>query len=197
MASVVLAKLLRAGEQKQVRRLSSIADYVEDVASLVEALPTGPVVIGHSMGGYIVQKYLESQAAPAGVLLASMPPRGALRFVGRDQSVVLSTEGLGKQRFHGKIVLLVNEHSASSCEMVAAFAQPCRGAEQAGDDRVLRRYGLVSHGARMLGRAGAVNLRRRPQFLIPPAEACPASWSGNRSHHAVRATGWRDRPSPG
>jgi C-terminal processing protease CtpA/Prc len=46
----------------------------------------------------------------------------ALKFVGRDQSVVISTEGLGKQRFHGKVVLLVNEHSASSCEMVAAFA---------------------------------------------------------------------------
>ena len=29
MASVVLAKLLRAGEQKQVRRLSSIADHIE------------------------------------------------------------------------------------------------------------------------------------------------------------------------
>src|SRR5579871_4507089 len=46
----------------------------------------------------------------------------ALKFVGRDQSVVISTEGLGKQRFHGRVVLLVNEHSASSCEMVAAFA---------------------------------------------------------------------------
>ncbi len=31
MASVVLAKLLRAGEQKQVRRLSSIAEYIETI----------------------------------------------------------------------------------------------------------------------------------------------------------------------
>jgi carboxyl-terminal processing protease len=46
----------------------------------------------------------------------------ALKFMGRDQSVAIATEGLGKQPFHGKIVLLVNEHSASSCEMVAAFA---------------------------------------------------------------------------
>ena len=46
----------------------------------------------------------------------------ALKFVGRDQSVVISTEGLGRRGFHGKVVLLVNEHSASSCEMVAAFA---------------------------------------------------------------------------
>ncbi len=40
----------------------------------------------------------------------------------RDQSVAVATEGLGKQKFHGKVVLLVNEHSASSSEMVAAFA---------------------------------------------------------------------------
>jgi carboxyl-terminal processing protease len=45
-----------------------------------------------------------------------------LKFARRDQSVAIATERLGKQRFHGKIVLLVNEHSASSCEMVAAFA---------------------------------------------------------------------------
>ena len=46
----------------------------------------------------------------------------AFKFIGRDQSVAIATEGLGKQRFHGKVVVLVNEHSASSCEMVAAFA---------------------------------------------------------------------------
>jgi C-terminal processing protease CtpA/Prc len=45
-----------------------------------------------------------------------------LKFASRDQSVAIATENLGKQRFHGKVVLLVNEHSASSCEMVAAFA---------------------------------------------------------------------------
>jgi carboxyl-terminal processing protease len=45
-----------------------------------------------------------------------------LKFVGRDRSVAIATENLGRQRFHGKVVLLMNEHSASSCEMVAAFA---------------------------------------------------------------------------
>ncbi|MGB2811055.1 MAG: alpha/beta fold hydrolase, partial [Mycobacterium sp.] len=49
----------------------TIADYVEDVKSVADDLPTRPVVIGHSMGGLVVQKYLESNAAPAGVLMAS------------------------------------------------------------------------------------------------------------------------------
>lgn len=59
-------------------RALSIADYVDDVATVAADLPTPPVVIGHSMGGFIVQKYLESHAAPAGVLMASAPPRGYL-----------------------------------------------------------------------------------------------------------------------
>jgi pimeloyl-ACP methyl ester carboxylesterase len=61
-------------------RWCSIADYVSDVVSVASGLPAGPVVIGHSLGGFVVQKYLESNDAPAGVLLASMPPRGALPF---------------------------------------------------------------------------------------------------------------------
>lgn len=59
-------------------RALSIRDYVDDVATVAATLPTPPVVIGHSMGGFIVQKYLESRDVPAGVLMASAPPRGYL-----------------------------------------------------------------------------------------------------------------------
>jgi pimeloyl-ACP methyl ester carboxylesterase len=64
-------------------RSCSIADYVDDVAAVADSLPTRPVVIGHSMGGLIVQKYLESHEAPAGVLVASVPPRGIAGFLVR------------------------------------------------------------------------------------------------------------------
>lgn len=59
-------------------RSCSLADYVDDVASVAESLPAQPLVIGHSMGGFVVQKYLERHDAPAGVLMASFPPRGSL-----------------------------------------------------------------------------------------------------------------------
>jgi pimeloyl-ACP methyl ester carboxylesterase len=68
-------------------RTCSVADYVNDVDSIAASLPTKPVVIGHSMGGFVVQKYLEKHSAPAGVLLASVPvsgaSRGLLRIVAR------------------------------------------------------------------------------------------------------------------
>jgi pimeloyl-ACP methyl ester carboxylesterase len=62
---------------KPLRRCT-VDDYVDDVRSVADSLPTAPVVIGHSMGGLIVQKYLELRDAPASVLMASIPPQGNL-----------------------------------------------------------------------------------------------------------------------
>lgn len=61
----------------------TIADYVDDLAEIVEALPATPVLLGHSMGGFIIQKYLETRSAPAAVLMASGPPRGHLKTLVR------------------------------------------------------------------------------------------------------------------
>jgi pimeloyl-ACP methyl ester carboxylesterase len=59
-------------------RWSSISDYVADVAQVASQLSKPPVFIGHSLGGAVIQKYLETHSAPAAVLLASVPPAGAL-----------------------------------------------------------------------------------------------------------------------
>ncbi len=75
-------------------RTCSVADYVEDVASVADRLPTKPVVIGHSMGGYVVQKYLESRDAHAGVLIASVPARGSQSIKRGWPSQYLHQEGL-------------------------------------------------------------------------------------------------------
>ncbi len=61
-------------------RWHSVRDYVADVAQIAQTLAVPPVVIGHSMGGYVVQKYLESHQATAGVLMASIPVSGILGF---------------------------------------------------------------------------------------------------------------------
>jgi pimeloyl-ACP methyl ester carboxylesterase len=79
-----LAVSLRGhGETPAARPMQfcSIADFVDDVASVADSLPARPVMVGHSMGGFVVQKYLESHEAPAAVLLASVPPNGITRFL--------------------------------------------------------------------------------------------------------------------
>lgn len=69
------------GKSEGAKRLrwTGIADYVTDVEQIVRQLERQPVLIGHSMGGLVVQKYLETHRAPAAVLLASVPPSGATR----------------------------------------------------------------------------------------------------------------------
>lgn len=56
----------------------SLDDYVADVADVVSRLPEPPALIGHSMGGLVVQKYLEHAQAPAVALLSSVPPQGLM-----------------------------------------------------------------------------------------------------------------------
>ncbi|HNW78961.1 MAG TPA: alpha/beta fold hydrolase [Candidatus Competibacteraceae bacterium] len=54
-----------------------LADYVADLARAARMMPAPPVLIGHSMGGMVIQKYLEQQPQVAGVvLMASVPPQG-------------------------------------------------------------------------------------------------------------------------
>src|SRR6202022_4230013 len=47
----------------------------------------------------------------------------AARYAFVEKSILVVTEGLGQRRFHGRVVLLVNEHTASAGEMVSAFAE--------------------------------------------------------------------------
>src|SRR5438445_10894936 len=47
----------------------------------------------------------------------------AARYAFVEKSILVVTEGLGQRQFHGRVVLLVNEHTASAGEMVSAFAE--------------------------------------------------------------------------
>ena len=69
----------------------------------------------------------------------------AFRFkvLHRDRSVRLSTEGLGPKPFHGRVMMLINEHTCSAGEMVAAFAAENRVATLVGT----RTSGQVLGGA--------------------------------------------------
>jgi pimeloyl-ACP methyl ester carboxylesterase len=70
-----------SSQGKERLRWWRVADYVADVTQVAASLPAPPIVIGHSAGGFIVQKYLEAHPAPAAVLLASVAPSGLLPIV--------------------------------------------------------------------------------------------------------------------
>lgn len=67
------------GAARDGLRFTPLARYVDDVNAAASKLAEPPVLIGHSMGGAIVQKYLSRGGrAAAAVLVASVPQRGAL-----------------------------------------------------------------------------------------------------------------------
>jgi pimeloyl-ACP methyl ester carboxylesterase len=74
----VHAPSLRAhgGNEREGIRWKRIEDYVDDVAEAVARLSSPPVLIGHSMGGLVVQRHLERAPSPAAILLASVPIAG-------------------------------------------------------------------------------------------------------------------------
>ena len=79
----IRAVQLRDHDHPPGRIWHRVQHYVEDVQRAVAAFPAPPLLIGHSMGGLVVQKYLESGYAPGAVLMASIPPRGSIGAVAR------------------------------------------------------------------------------------------------------------------
>lgn len=73
-----LPKHDKSGKIKGINSLS-ITDYVNALKTEVNKLDRLPIIIGHSMGGIIVQKYLETETCKKAILMASVPPQGVLR----------------------------------------------------------------------------------------------------------------------
>lgn len=68
-------------EGRERLRGTRIRDYVRDVERAVEAIGRPPLLVGHSMGGFVLMKYLERHAAPAAMLLAPVPHTGVGRLM--------------------------------------------------------------------------------------------------------------------
>ena len=102
------------GDSRGRERLDSlsIADYVRDLEQAVGTVGGDPVLVGHSMGGFVVQKYLERAAAPGVVLMASVPPQGLLSA---SITLAFSNPGLfaevNSMMHHGRVSLGALQHA--------------------------------------------------------------------------------------
>lgn len=59
-------------------RTARLSQYVDDVVATAESLPRPPVIVGHSMGGLVVQHALARFAVRAAVLVAPIPATPAV-----------------------------------------------------------------------------------------------------------------------
>jgi C-terminal processing protease CtpA/Prc len=94
-------------------------------ANLVSYLCADQIPIGYDITRKRLQRGYKAAELPrvpmpetkAGVLLC------LARFAVQDKSLMLLTQGLGRQPFHGHVVMLVNEFTNSAGEMAAQFAK--------------------------------------------------------------------------
>jgi pimeloyl-ACP methyl ester carboxylesterase len=70
---------LRKNPPKEIRHIG-FRDVVDHFREQITRLPEKPILIGHSMGGAVVQKLLDEGVGVAGVCINSAPPRGVFCF---------------------------------------------------------------------------------------------------------------------
>ena len=63
--------------------MTGLDDYAADVERVSAALPSPPILVGHSMGAAIVERLVATRPVPAAALLAPLPPEGLLPVAGR------------------------------------------------------------------------------------------------------------------
>jgi len=106
-----------AGSTKAIH--FSMDDYVDALALVVDSLDQDPILVGHSMGGMIVQRYLRRGRCKKAILLASVPPSGVLL---PSLRVLLSYPASLKYLFQADLLgvfkkypsLMLGVHAASS-----------------------------------------------------------------------------------
>lgn len=64
-------------------RTARLRDYVQDARRAVAAMPETPILIGHSLGGVLVEHLLAADTYPAAILVASVHGRYPLGTVVR------------------------------------------------------------------------------------------------------------------
>jgi carboxyl-terminal processing protease len=137
---------------------------------LMSYLTPGRVPVGYSLTrrraerGYRKEKLPQFRGIPKHKW--ELPFLG-LRYIGRDQSIVVVTEGRGRQKFHNRIALLVNEHTAGAAEMLAGFVR---------ENHLGTVVGVKTAG-RLLGGKG-FKLSKGYMLTIPIG--CYLSWGGVR-----------------
>jgi carboxyl-terminal processing protease len=137
---------------------------------LISTLTPGRVPVGYSLTRRGEDRSWRPEQLPC---IDSLPTtkfemlKMAVRFkvLHRDRSIRLATEGLGARPFHGHVVMLLNEHTLSAGEMVAAFAKENQLATLVGS----RTGGQVLGGANFTVGHG---------FILRMPAASWRTWSG-------------------
>jgi pimeloyl-ACP methyl ester carboxylesterase len=101
-------------------------DYADDVGQIVAGLGALPVLIGHSMGATVVQRYLETASAEAVVMMAPVPPTGlaasGVQLAIRHPDFIAEAERAVRGEYTAKTIRVMREVYFSPDVSVDEFA---------------------------------------------------------------------------
>jgi len=170
----------KSPEQRSIR-WCTLDYYLEFLATEVQRLPQPPVILGHSMGGALTQRYLKKKGdLPAAVLVASWPSKSILP----DFLEWMPRDPLG-------LVLAL---------LTLTAAPGVRSAERAADLLITENALLTP--AELHSRLGPeslwVLLQHQPPFWSPPLRTrTPLLWvagthdrATSEAHHRASATSY-------
>jgi pimeloyl-ACP methyl ester carboxylesterase len=146
-------------------RTARLGDYVDDVVHTAASLPRRAVLVGHSMGGLVVQKALARYSAHAGVLVAPVPASPAL----------------------GSLLSIARRHPADAARIMVGGSLPLRPeylfnqldaadarrlADRCGPESPLAQFQLLLHrpAAQPRGNAPVLVLATPDDALVPFAD---------------------------
>src|SRR5579883_2934094 len=136
---------------------------------LMSYMTPGKIPVGYSITQKRAAKGFKKEKLPR---FGKIPSRKIglspllLRHAFSDRSIVMVTEGLGPQPFHGRIVLLVNQHTASAAETITGFAK---------ENKLATIVGTKTPG-QVLGGTG---LKMGHGFVLRIPVVTFYTWSGN------------------
>jgi pimeloyl-ACP methyl ester carboxylesterase len=178
----------------------SIPDYVDDVGTVATMLGTDPVLIGHSMGGFVVQKYLEDRRTPAAVLMASMPSQAArraavgLRIMRRHPWVTVRAYTIGDAADLVNTPRLTREHFFST-RTPDSVVEACAARLQVESSRggglfVLSRPKRVTASILVLGGEDDRAVTNNEVSATARAYGTQAEFFPGMGHNMMLETGW-------
>jgi len=114
------------GSRKSINCLT-LSDYLRHVETSIAKIGRPPILIGHSMGGMLIQKYLQHHSCKKAVLLAPIPASGvwksSLRFIRTKPDILeflLKLDLLGVFLRYPRLALFSQEMPEEQIDMYGA-----------------------------------------------------------------------------
>lgn len=97
------------GKNRLRHSFNGLTQHVEDLRQAISKIPQSPILVGYSLGGLVLHRHLQTQEAPAALMLSAIPPDGLWNSV----KYLFNYDPISAAKMLGLITLPSVRHLAS------------------------------------------------------------------------------------